>query len=83
MIGFIIYSYIYFSDSGKGIYISQAYIDKSYRKKEYFKKLVKELRNQEKDCKHIICFVAKDNRQMTDVMKAVNFNKSDYYMYYK
>ena len=34
--GFVLYSYIYWANCGKGIYLSQAYVKNEYRKKKVY-----------------------------------------------
>ena len=39
--GFVLYSYIYWANCGKGIYLSQAYVKSEYRKQGILKMLLK------------------------------------------
>ena len=51
--GFILYSYIYWANCGKGIYLSQAYVKNEYRKQGILKMLLSELETREKECNFI------------------------------
>ena len=41
--GMILYSYVYWANCGKGIYLSQAYVKSEYRGQGIYKRLIKEL----------------------------------------
>ncbi len=82
-IGFLLYSYVYWADYGKGIYLSNAYIDKSYRGQGLFSKLLDELEAQEKDCKFITNMVGTENETMIKIMNKLSFKSFDLLNYYK
>ena len=42
-VGFVLYSYIYWANCGKGIYLSQAYVRSEYRGQGIFSKILKSL----------------------------------------
>ncbi len=83
VIGFILYSYIYWANCGKGIYLSQAYIKKEYRNKGIYKMLLNELETREKDCKFITDYVGNENKAMLNVMDKLGFKPSDLKIFYK
>ena len=62
--GFILYSYIYWANCGKGIYLSQAYVKSEYRGQGIYKKLLEELEKKETNCNFITDLVGKDNAIM-------------------
>ena len=83
IVGFVLYSYIYWTNCGKGIYLSQAYVDKKYRKKGLLKSLLKELENREPDCNFITDLVGSENEVMLKCMNKLNFKSSDLLVFYR
>lgn len=82
-IGFVLYSYIYWANCGKGIYLSQVYVKKEYRNKGVFKMLLTELELREGSCKFITDLVGNENRVMLNSMKKLGFKSSDLITFYK
>lgn len=82
-VGFILYSYIYWANRGKGIYISQAYVKSEYRKQGILKMLLNELEEREKDCNFITNLVGNENEVMMKSLQKLNFKSSDLITYYK
>lgn len=82
-IGFVLYSYIYWANCGKGIYLSQVYVKEKYRNKGIFKMLLHELGSREKECKFITDFVGNENEVMLSSMEKLGFKSSDLKIYYK
>lgn len=83
VVGFVLYSYIYWANCGKGIYLSQAYVKTEYRKQGILKMLLKELEIREKECKFITNFVGSENKVMIDSLEKMNFKSSDLITYYR
>lgn len=81
--GFVLYSYIYWANCGKGIYLSQVYVKDEYRKLGVFKMLLQELERKEKDCHFITDYVGNENEVMLKSMKKLEFKPSDLKIYYK
>lgn len=81
--GFILYSYIYWANRGKGIYLSQAYVKNEYRKQGILKMLLNELEEREKDCNFITNLVGNENEVMMKSLQKLNFKSSDLITYYK
>ena len=82
-IGFVRYSYIYWANCGKGIYLSQVYVKEEYRNKGIFKMLLYELESKEKDCKFITDFVGNENVTMLNSMKKLDFKLSELNIFYR
>lgn len=82
-IGFVLYSYIYWANCGKGIYLSQVYVKEKYRKKGIFKLLLNELELREKECKFITNLVGDENEVMLNSMKKLDFKSSDLITFYR
>lgn len=82
-IGFILYSYIYWANCGKGIYISQAYVKNEFRQKGILKALVKKLEENEPECNFITNLVGSENKIMIKALKKLNFESSDLITFYK
>lgn len=83
IVGFVLYSYVYWANCGKGIYLSQVYVQNEYRKKGIFKMLLQELETREKDCHFITDLVGNENEVMMNSLKKLEFKSSDLITYYK
>ena len=81
--GFILYSYVYWANCGKGIYLSQAYVDKNYRGQGVYKELLNELETRETECNFITDLVGPDNEVMKHVLDKMNFKSCDLITYYR
>ena len=82
-VGFLLYSYLYFADSGRGIYLSQAYVKTEYRKKGILRQMLEELEVREKECSFIMDFVGKENKVMMQALGKLGFTSSDMITYYR
>ena len=81
--GMILYSYVYWANRGKGIYLSQAYIKSEFRGQGVFKSLLKELEKNEKDCNFITDLVGVENDAMKNTLNKLGFETSELVTYYK
>ena len=81
--GFILYSYVYWANCGKGIYLSQAYVKDDYRGQGIYKGLLSELEKREKDCNFITDLVGTENNTMKNVLNRLDFESSDLITYYR
>ena len=81
--GMILYSYVYWANCGKGIYLSQAYVKSEYRGQGVYKKLLKEVEKNENDCNFITDLVGVDNEVMQNTLNKLKFESSDLITYYK
>ena len=81
--GLILYSYIYWANCGKGIYLSQAYVKSEYRGQGIYKKMLKELEVREKECNFITDLVGPENEGMQIALEKMNFESSDLITYYR
>lgn len=81
--GFVLYSYIYWANCGKGIYLSQAYVKSEYRKQGILKMLLKELESIEKDCNFITNLVGTENEVMINSLNKLGFKSSDLITFYR
>ena len=81
--GFVLYSYIYWANCGKGIYLSQAYVKSEYRKQGILKMLLQELEKREKECNFITNLVGAENEVMMKSLDKLNFKSSDLITYYR
>ena len=82
-IGLIIYSYIYWVNCGKGIYVSQSYVKNEYRGQGIFKQLLEQLETQERDCSFITDLVGRENEGMQQVLEKLGYESWDSITYYK
>lgn len=83
IVGFLLYSYVYWANCGKGIYLSQAYVKSDYRGQGIYKKLLMELERKETDCNFIIDLVGVNNDVMKMVLDRLQFKSSDLITFYK
>lgn len=81
--GFVLYSYIYWANCGKGIYLSQAYVNDNYRGQGVYKELLNELEKRETDCNFITDLVGPDNDVMKNVLHKLEFKSCDLITYYR
>lgn len=81
--GFILYSYIYWANCGKGIYLSQAYVKCEYRKQGILKMLLHELELREKECNFITNLVGTENEVMINSLNKLGFKSSDLVTFYR
>lgn len=81
--GFVLYSYIYWANCGKGIYLSQAYVKNEYRKQGILKMLLEELELREPECNFITNLVGNENEVMMKSLNRLNFKSSDLITYYR
>lgn len=81
--GFVLYSYIYWANCGKGIYLSQAYVNNEYRKQGILKMLLEELELRELECNFITNLVGNENEVMMKSLNRLNFKSSDLITYYR
>lgn len=82
-IGFVLYSYIYWANCGRGIYLSQVYVQEEYRNKGIFRMLLHELETREKECKFITNLVGNENTVMLSSMNKLGFQSTDLITFYR
>lgn len=68
-IGMILYSYFYWASDGQVLWISQMYIAEEYRKYGIFFKLIKKLREENKDVKIASFGTGIENLRMQKIIK--------------
>ena len=83
VVGMILYSYVYWANCGKGIYLSQAYVKSEYRGQGIYKQLLAELEQKECDCHFITNLVGPENEVMQKALRNLNFKSSDLATYYR
>ena len=83
VVGFVLYSYVYWANCGKGIYLSQAFVKKEYRRKGIYKQLLSELEKKEQNCNFITDLVGVDNEIMKKTLNKLNFESSNLITFYK
>lgn len=67
-IGFCIYSYVYWSNTGLGIYLSNAYILPEFRKRGALDQMLKYIKNKHKNVVFFTGMVGKGNKLMQSIM---------------
>ena len=83
VVGMVLYSYVYWANCGKGIYLSQAYVKSEYRGQGIYKQLLAELEQKERDCHFITNLVGPENEVMQKALNNLNFKQSDLATYYR
>ena len=83
IVGLLLYSYVYWANCGKGIYLSQAYVKKEYRGQGIYRQMLKELEAKESECNFITDLVGPENTVMQTALKNMNFESSDLITYYR
>ena len=83
IVGMILYSYVYWANCGKGIYLSQAYVRSEYRGQGIYKQLLSELERKECDSHFITNLVGSENEVMQKALNNLNFKRSDLITYYR
>lgn len=83
IVGFVLYSYVYWANCGKGIYLSQAYVKSEYRGQGIYKQLLAELERKESKCNFITDLVGTGNEIMKKALNKLNFESSNLITYYK
>jgi len=68
-IGMILYSYFYWASDGQVLWISQMYIDEEYRKYGIFFKLIKKLREENKNIEIASFGTGVENLRMQKIIK--------------
>lgn len=81
-IGMILYSYIYWANLGKGIYLSQVYIIPEYRKKGILKKILNYIKLNENSCKFITAYIGQENINMKKSFQNLGAKNTDLSIYY-
>lgn len=83
ILGFLLYSYVYWTNCGKGIYLSNAYVDKEHRNKGIFKMLLSKLEEIETSSNFITNLVGNENSIMMKSLNKLGYESSDLITYYK
>ena len=79
----ILYSYVYWADCGKEIYLSQAYVKSEYRGQWIYKQLLKKLETKEYECNFITGLIWPENEIIQKALEKMNFKSSDLITYYR
>ena len=81
-VGMILYSKMYWADDGEVLWVSQAHVEKEYRKYGVFPLLVKALKDRNKDAKLISCATGKSNKTMQKIFEFAGGKQIDLLFYY-
>jgi len=83
-VGMILYSYFYWASDGQVLWISQMYIEQEYRKHGIFFKLIKKLREENKDIQIASFGTGVENFRMQKIIKYYGGHEmSNLKFYYK
>ena len=67
-VGMVLYSFMYWADDGQVLWISQAHVQKDYRKQGVFWAMLNFLKNKSRDVKLISCATGKTNKRMQKLL---------------
>ncbi len=81
-VGMILYSYFYWASDGQILWISQMYIKEEYRKYGIFFKLIKELREENKNINIVSFATGVDNFRMQKIIKYYNGHEMNNLKFY-
>ncbi len=79
----VLYSYNYWANLGKWVYISQAYVKNEYRGQDIYKSLINELKKIEPECKFFTWLIGPENEIIQIALNKMDFKTSDTITYYK
>lgn len=82
-VGMIMYSKFYWANDGEVLWISQMYVEKEYRKNGIFFKLIKALKEINKDIKIVSCATGEENIRMQKILKYYGCKEINLKFYYK
>ncbi len=82
-VGMILYSKFYWANDGEVLWISQMYVEKEYRKKGVFFKLIQFLKEMNQDIKIVSCATGEDNIRMQKILKYYGSKEINLKFYYK
>ena len=80
-VGMIIYSKYYLANEGEALWISQVFVDRKYRKYGIFMKLIKKLREDNKDVKHVTCGVKRGNKKTRKILSYYGAKEPEFIFY--
>lgn len=82
-VGMILYSYFYWASDGEVLWISQMFVEEYYRKFGVFFKLIKKLREENKNIKIVSCATSSENIKMQQILKYYGGHEINLKFYYK
>lgn len=82
-IGLVIFSKVYWADRGEGIYVSQIFVEKSFRRKGVFKSLLRSAFDFYKETQFLTCLVSEKNENMIACMENLSFEDEKMITYVK
>lgn len=82
-VGMMIYSKYYWPNDGEAIWISQIYVDKKYRKRGVFFKLISKLRKENRNTRIITFAANRGNLRIQKIIKMFKVKPLNMKFYYK
>lgn len=82
-VGMILYSKVYWADDGEVLWISQMYVEETYRKNGIFFELIKALKKENPDIEIVSCATGGVNKKMQKILKYYGAKEIDLKFYYK
>ena len=80
-VGMCLYSDIYWANIGKGVYLSQLYVQDNYRGKKIGNKMLEKIIEDE-EYKFITCLVGEENENMKKIMYKLKANSCNLTTYF-
>ena len=81
-VGMIIYSKYYWANEGDAIWISQIYVDRKYRKYGIFMKMIRKLREENKNIRIVSCGVKRGNKKTIKILQYYGAKEPDFKFFY-
>ena len=81
-VGMAIYSKYYWANEGEALWISQIFVDRKYRKYGIFLKLIRKIREENRDIKLVTCGVKRGNKKARKILSYYNGVEPDFNFYY-
>lgn len=81
LVAYCIYSYVYWSDDGLGIYISNIFVSPEYRRRGYLKAIINHIKNNNPEAKFLTAFVGKENKIMQQAIESLGATQTNLYTY--
>lgn len=82
-IAMCIYSYTYWATHGKGVYISNIYVEKKYRKMGILTAILNYLETTVKNIKFVYMYTGYNNKIMQAALPKLGYVREDMYIYSK
>lgn len=80
--GMVIYSKYYSANEGEAIWISQIFVDRKYRKYGVFMKMIRKIKEENKDVSLVSCGVKRGNKKTQKILSYYGAKEPDFKYFY-